>query len=647
MSLTVAELRAQYSVDETPLQRSLAALPGMVGRVRPPGVKIDGDATGVNLAVGQAEKGAGRLTSAFRGAAAGIASAFAFGAVTDFIGGTINAASDLSETVNKSNTIFGQNAAAVNAWARGAARNMGMSRQAALESAAGFGNMFTQIGYTGDQAADLSTKVVQLAADFGSFNNLDTADVADRMSAAFRGEYDSLQALIPNINAARVEQEALAATGKEATSELTAQEKAAAVLAIMHKDGAAAVGDFARTSGSLANQQKSLSGQWQDMQGQLGEKLLPALTTLSGWMLDTGIPALQSFGGWIKDNSSWLLPLAGGVLTVVGVVKTWTAAQLLLNAAMRANPLGIVITVIAGLVAAFVTAYQNSETFRDVVNGAFESVQSVVGNVVGFLIDGFRMILTVWLTIADGIVSGAATAFGWIPGIGDKLEAANTAFDNFKDGILADLDEAAQSAYGFGENTGRNAARGLSSTQQEAFNAGQQVADDMGRGVGAGSGMAYSSGYGVGANAGQGLVDGLRSKQFAVAREAQVLAITAGRQMQGGLQVRSPSRWTMWMGEMLGEGLVLGIRRSEAEVVRAMGHLTGSMTAPVAAGAFTVRPPVMVGGGVAGGAQAGAAAGGGLGGFDSMVRADTINVIEGTPTDLARQLNLEARSRGF
>jgi len=208
----------------------------------------------------------------------------------------VKAASDLSETLNKSRVIFGKHADGMEAWAGRADQSMGLSKQAALEAAASFGDMFGQIGFSGNQATAMSRSVVQLSADLGSFNNLDTADVAERMSAAFRGEYDSLQALIPNINAARVEQVALAKTGKTATAELTAQEKAAAVLAIVHKDGARAVGDFARTSDGLANRTKILKAELSNLQAEIGAKLLPIVTDVAGVFLDKGVPALEKFG---------------------------------------------------------------------------------------------------------------------------------------------------------------------------------------------------------------------------------------------------------------------------------------------------------------------------------------------------------------
>ena len=58
-----------------------------------------------------------------------------------------------------------------------------------LEAASGFGDMFDQLGFTNDQATKMSRSVVQMSADLGSFNNLPTADVAERIAAGFRGEF--------------------------------------------------------------------------------------------------------------------------------------------------------------------------------------------------------------------------------------------------------------------------------------------------------------------------------------------------------------------------------------------------------------------------------------------------------------------------
>lgn len=58
--------------------------------------------------------------------------------------------------------------------------------------------------------------------------------------------------------------------------------------------------------------------------------------------------------------------------------KIWAAAVWLVNAAMRANPIGIVITIITALVAAIIVAYNKSETFRKIVQAAWKGIQAAV-----------------------------------------------------------------------------------------------------------------------------------------------------------------------------------------------------------------------------------------------------------------------------
>ena len=61
------------------------------------------------------------------------------------------------------------------------------------------------------------------------------------------------------------------------------------------------------------------------------------------------------------------------------------AAQWVLNAAMNANPIGLVVVAIAALVAGLVVAYQKSETFRNIVNAAFCVVKNVMKGVLDWI----------------------------------------------------------------------------------------------------------------------------------------------------------------------------------------------------------------------------------------------------------------------
>lgn len=341
--------------------------------------------------------------------------------IGDFFKGSITGASDLNETLSKSAAIFGSSAADMEKWSSTAKTSVGLSQSAALAAASSFGDMFLQIGFTEGAATDMSKSVVQAAADLGSFSNLETADVADRISAAFRGEYDSLQAVIPNINAARVESEALAATGKTVASELTAQEKATAVLAIVQADGARAMGDFARTSDGAANQAKIVTASLEDQQAKLGGVLLPVWSGFLGFLNTTAIPAFSTLVDWISQNTDTVLLLGGvvaGAAVAYGAINTvmalhkayqiasaaatggMTVAQWALNTAMSANPIGLIVTAVAALVAGIIWVATQTTFFQD----AWAWMTEAIGTAWDWL----------WGTILEPVFNAIGAAITWL-----------------------------------------------------------------------------------------------------------------------------------------------------------------------------------------------------------------------------------------
>lgn len=66
--------------------------------------------------------------------------------------------------------------------------------------------------------------------------------------------------------------------------------------------------------------------------------------------------------------------------------KAWMAVQWLLNAALTANPIGIVVVAIAALVAGLIYAYRNSETFRNIVNAVWKAIKVAIGATVDWIV---------------------------------------------------------------------------------------------------------------------------------------------------------------------------------------------------------------------------------------------------------------------
>ncbi len=82
----------------------------------------------------------------------------------------------------------------------------------------------------------------------------------------------------------------------ESGGALTEQQKKLLRHEIIMRDSTIAAGNFADTSDGLANQQRILSAQFEELQIRVGEKLLPVITELAGFMLDKVLPTLEVVG---------------------------------------------------------------------------------------------------------------------------------------------------------------------------------------------------------------------------------------------------------------------------------------------------------------------------------------------------------------
>ena len=96
-------------------------------------------------------------------------------------------------------------------------------------------------------------------------------------------------------------------------------------------------------------------------------------------------PALIIIGKLISAVGT-IMTLAPKITTAITAIKGGLAG---LWATMTANPIGIVIALIGALVAGLIYAYNHCETFRNIVNSAFENVKEVVSNVVNVLVGFF------------------------------------------------------------------------------------------------------------------------------------------------------------------------------------------------------------------------------------------------------------------
>jgi tape measure domain-containing protein len=134
---------------------------------------------------------------------------------------------------------------------------------------------------------------------------------------------------------------------------------------------------------------------------------------------------------FIGENWSWMGPIIGVLGTVAGIIVAITTAiniwqsvqtafnavQLAFNAILNANPIFLLATVIAGVVAALTWFFTQTETGKQIIQGFGEIIGKVFG-AIGDFVSG------VWTTITEGaqnvwnfitgLFSGLANFFGSI-----------------------------------------------------------------------------------------------------------------------------------------------------------------------------------------------------------------------------------------
>lgn len=179
---------------------------------------------------------------------------------------------------------------------------------------------------------------------------------------------------------------------------------------------------------------------FQNLKTQVGESLATAFDSLApvmesimngvdwegiGEKVGTFLTTLAEGFKWVIDNKDSIVAALTGAAVAVGTYVAYTtavkvmkegwmaleivqkavaAAQWLLNAAMSANPIGLVVAAVAGLVAAFVVLWNKSDAFREFWINLWEKVKEITGVVVTAIKDFFT---NLWadIQIVWGVVS--------------------------------------------------------------------------------------------------------------------------------------------------------------------------------------------------------------------------------------------------
>lgn len=194
----------------------------------------------------------------------------------------LRAASDTEEAFSKFDTIFRDVAKSAEQSFQILRNEYGLSSLEAKSLLGSTGDLLTGFGFSQQAALDLATGVQKLAVDLASFTNFagGAEGASQALTKALLGERESIKSLGISINEEDVKKQVAINTAKGLTFETERQAKAYATLDLAVKQSGNAIGDYARTSDSFANQQRLLQARIQDISAELGTVFLPMVTKI-------------------------------------------------------------------------------------------------------------------------------------------------------------------------------------------------------------------------------------------------------------------------------------------------------------------------------------------------------------------------------
>lgn len=326
-------------------------------------------------------------------------------------------------------------------------------------------------------------------------------------------------------------------------------------------------------------------------------------------VIDDIVSGVGDLFGFIMDNGSTIISLVAGIGTamltwnvasmingVVGAVKAFQAAnegasvaQALLNGVMNANPIMLVVTLLAGLIATIVTLWNTNEGFRNAVINVWNAFKDTVGNVITS-VGGFIDNLIAWFQALPGNIGAFLSEVignvqNWASNMVSRASAAGS---NFVNGVVSFISGLPSAVWNWLSSALTNAWNFAGQLAQAGANAASGLVNNI---IGTISGLPGQL-YNWGVDMISGIANGIRS---AIHKVTSAVSDVAGK-IKSFLHFSRPdegplAEYESWMPDMV-EGLSESLRKASPELINQTEALANGMS-----DAFNVNGGISTSGG--------------------------------------------------
>jgi hypothetical protein len=254
------------------------------------------------------------------------AGAMAFAGVA-FAGFTklADGASDLNESLNAVDVTFGAASDGILQLSEDAAKAAGLSRKEFNGLAVQFASFAKTVAGDGGDVVSTVDEMTRRAADFASVMNLEVAEAARIFQSSLAGETEPIKKFGIDLSAAAVGAYAVANGISASANSMTEAEKVTARYGLLMESTAHMQDDFVNTSDGLANSQRILKAELENLRDEIGAGLLPIFQQVTS-MVGNVVGAFSSLSPEVKTGIGTFAGLATAALGAAGALS-FTAGQ--------------------------------------------------------------------------------------------------------------------------------------------------------------------------------------------------------------------------------------------------------------------------------------------------------------------------------
>lgn len=451
-----------------------------------------------------------------------------------YAGEAAAAFSDLQQTTRTVDAVFGDSADVIHAWGETAAQAAGLSKREVNEAAAVMGQTLLNMGFSAEEAADKVVQLQQRAADLALAFGKDPQDAILAITAAMRGERDTIEKFGVSIKQADVNSRVLALGLDTSTTASKKNAEAMAILDIILSQSASSADRFAQSQDDVAVKLAQNQARIENLNATIGQevasiqlgavKVGDALTSyfdtashnIDAFLLNFGsqhveILRLADEAGItyeaMKQRIIAAMDLTG--LSFPDVVASFSVEGAALSDLVEAEYMGAALAAGAGVAAMAnqislggpvvaaeagkIAGMLPSEIRAQVENIRNAGGASVVAFAAGIIakqndpklaweaaLEAANTVLTREEEIA--FLKGALASEEYAAGVTDQRDGVSAAFQAF--GVEADRRLRAINAFGYGYNTGSSYASGLWAAVPLVEGAARGIASATGRQIG-------------------------------------------------------------------------------------------------------------------------------------------------------------------